>query len=147
MTGNRRRSPNITAGGKNIAPQPIESLVKTSKFVSNAVMLGDRRRFPVMLVVPNFETLTAWARSQDIPTDDITALLGRPEVESKMDREVRTTLRDLARFEVPKKLLLLPRDFSIEAGELTPTLKIKRRVVEQRHRVAIEQLYAEEQKA
>jgi long-chain acyl-CoA synthetase len=98
-------------------------------------------------VVPNFETLTAWARSQDIPTDDITALLRRPEVESKMDREVRTTLRDLARFEVPKKLLLLPRDFSIEAGELTPTLKIKRRVVEQRHRVAIEQLYAEEQKA
>jgi long-chain acyl-CoA synthetase len=143
----RKKDLIVTAGGKNIAPQPIESLVKTSKFVSNAVMLGDRRRFPVMLVVPNFETLTAWARSQDIPTDDIAALLGRPEVESKMDREVRTTLRDLARFEVPKKLLLLPRDFSIEAGELTPTLKIKRRVVEQRHRVAIEQLYAEEQKA
>jgi long-chain acyl-CoA synthetase len=142
----RKKDLIVTAGGKNIAPQPIESLVKTSKFVSNAVMLGDRRRFPVMLVVPNFETLTAWARSQDIPTDDIAALLRRPEVESKMDREVRTTLRDLARFEVPKKLLLLPRDFSIEAGELTPTLKIKRRVVEQRHRVAIEQLYAEEQK-
>jgi long-chain acyl-CoA synthetase len=143
----RKKDLIVTAGGKNIAPQPIESLVKSSKFVSNAVMLGDRRRFPVMLVVPNFETLTAWARSQDIPTDDVTALLGRPEVESKMDREVRTTLRDLARFEVPKKLLLLPRDFSIEAGELTPTLKIKRRVVEQRHRAAIEQLYAEEQKA
>jgi long-chain acyl-CoA synthetase len=62
-----------------------------------------------------------------------------------MDREVRTTLRDLASFEVPKRLLLLPRDFSVEAGELTPTLKVKRRVVEQRHRAAIEELYAEQQ--
>jgi long-chain acyl-CoA synthetase len=140
----RKKDLIVTAGGKNIAPQPIEALAKTSKFVSNAVMLGDRRRFPIMLVVPNFQSLTAWAKEQGIPTDDIEALLQRPEVQSKMDREVRTTLRDLARFEVPKKLLLLPRDFSIEAGELTPTLKIKRRVVEQRHRVAIEAMYAEE---
>jgi long-chain acyl-CoA synthetase len=74
---------------------------------------------------------------------DAAALLALPEVQSKMDREVRTTLRDLAGFEVPKKLLLLPQDFSVESGELTPTLKIKRRVVEQRHRAAIEALYAE----
>jgi long-chain acyl-CoA synthetase len=140
----RKKDLIVTAGGKNIAPQPIEGLVKASKFVSNAVMLGDRRRFPIMLVVPNFETLSSWAKTQGIATDDIEAMLRRPEVESKMDREVRTTLRDLARFEVPKKLLLLSRDFSIEAGELTPTLKIKRRVVEQRHRAAIEELYAEE---
>ena len=65
-------------------------------------------------------------------------------MKSKMDREVRTTLRDLAGFEVPKKLLLLPMDFTVEAGELTPTLKIKRRIVEQRHREAIETLYGEE---
>jgi long-chain acyl-CoA synthetase len=140
----RKKDLIVTAGGKNIAPQPIEGLVKASKFVSNAVMLGDRRRFPIMLVVPNFETLSSWAKTQRIATDDIEAMLRRPEVESKMDREVRTTLRDLARFEVPKKLLLLSKDFSIEAGELTPTLKIKRRVVEQRHRLAIEKLYAEE---
>jgi long-chain acyl-CoA synthetase len=138
----RKKDLIVTAGGKNIAPQPIEGLVKASKFVSNAVMLGDRRRFPIMLVVPNFETLSSWAKTQGIATDDMEAMLRRPEVESKMDREVRTTLRDLARFEVPKKLLLLSRDFSIEAGELTPTLKIKRRVVEQRHRAAIEELYA-----
>jgi len=140
----RKKDLIVTAGGKNIAPQPIEGLVKASKFVSNAVMLGDRRRFPIMLVVPNFEALSSWAKTQGIATDDMEAMLRRPEVESKMDREVRTTLRDLARFEVPKKLLLLSRDFSIEAGELTPTLKIKRRVVEQRHRAAIEELYAEE---
>jgi long-chain acyl-CoA synthetase len=96
-----------------------------------------------MLVVPNLQTLTAWAAAQGIGVSDPAALLALPEVQSKMDREVRTTLRDLAGFEVPKKLLLLPQDFSVEAGELTPTLKIKRRVVEQRHRAAIEELYVE----
>jgi long-chain acyl-CoA synthetase len=139
----RKKDIIVTAGGKNISPQPIEALAKTSKFVSNAVMLGDRRRFPIMLVVPNLQTLTAWAASQGIPAADTAALLAVPEVQSKMDREVRTTLRDLAGFEVPKKLLLLARDFTAEAGELTPTQKIKRRVVEQRHRAAIEELYAE----
>jgi long-chain acyl-CoA synthetase len=139
----RKKDLIVTAGGKNIAPQPIEGLVKMSKFVSNAVMLGDRRRFPIMLVVPNVGALTSWAEGQGIKATDTEALLAIPEVQSKMDREVRTTLRDLAGFEVPKRLLLLPRDFSVEAGELTPTLKVKRRVVEQRHREAIERLYAE----
>jgi long-chain acyl-CoA synthetase len=139
----RKKDMIVTAGGKNIAPQPIEAMVKTSKFVSNAVMLGDRRRFPIMLVVPNAETLTAWAENQGIKAPSVEALLAIPEVQSKMDREVRTTLRDLAKFEVPKRLLLLPKDFSVEAGELTPTLKVKRRVVEQHHRPAIEALYAE----
>ena len=140
----RKKDLIVTAGGKNIAPQPIEGLVKTSKFVSNAVMLGDRRRFPIMLVVPNLDTLGAWAQSQGISAATTEELLARSEVQSKMDREVRTTLRDLASFEVPKKLLLLPRDFTVESGELTPTLKVKRRVVEQRHRPAIEALYVEQ---
>ena len=66
-----------------------------------------------------------------------------PEVHTKLEREVRKTLRDLAQFEMPKKFLLLPRDFSVERGELTPTLKVRRRVVEERHKAAIEALYAE----
>jgi long-chain acyl-CoA synthetase len=139
----RKKDLIVTAGGKNIAPQPIESLAKTSKFVSNAVMLGDRRRFPIMLVVPNMPTLSAWAQQEGIQAADGAALLSHPDVQQKMDREVRTTLRDLAHFEIPKKLLLLAEDFSIDAGELTPTLKIKRRVVEQRHAKAIEALYRE----
>jgi long-chain acyl-CoA synthetase len=139
----RKKDIIVTAGGKNIAPQPIESLAKTCKFVSNAVMLGDRRRFPIMLVVPNFDTLRQWAAQQGLPTDDTSALLTKPEVMSKMDQEIKTTLRELAKFEMPKKLVLLPRDFTVEAGELTPTLKIKRRVVEQHHRTTIEALYAE----
>jgi long-chain acyl-CoA synthetase len=139
----RKKDLIVTAGGKNIAPQPIESLVKSSKYVSNAVMLGDRRKFPIMLVVPNLQTLTAWATQQGIPPMEPEALLRVAEVQLKMDREVRTTLRDLASFEIPKKLLLVAQDFTVESGELTPTLKIKRRVVEERHRAAIEDLYGE----
>jgi long-chain acyl-CoA synthetase len=138
----RKKDLIVTAGGKNIAPQPIESLAKTCKFVSNAVMLGDRRPFPIMLVVPNLETLRAWAAQQGLPTAE-ERLLGLPEVRRKMEQEVQSTLRDLAGFERPKKLVLLPRDFTVEAGELTPTLKVKRRVVEQHHRAAVEALYAE----
>jgi long-chain acyl-CoA synthetase len=96
-----------------------------------------------MLIVPNYQTLTAWAAGEGLRTDDMAELLATPAVQAKLEREVQTTLRDLAHFEMPKRLLLLPRDFSVEAGELTPTLKIKRRVVEQRHREAIEALYAE----
>jgi long-chain acyl-CoA synthetase len=140
----RKKDLIVTAGGKNIAPQPIENLAKRSKFVSNAVMLGDRRPFPIMLVVPNPEPLRAWAARHGLPTDDVERLVARPEVHTKLEREVRKTLRDLAQFEMPKKFLLLPRDFSVESGELTPTLKVRRRVVEERHKAAIEALYAEQ---
>jgi long-chain acyl-CoA synthetase len=139
----RKKDLIVTAGGKNIAPQPIEKLAKTSKFVSNAVMLGDRRPFPVMLVVPNATSLAAWLAHTGLPSGQLEELVGRPEVIQMLDREVRTVLRDLAHFEMPKKLLLLPRDFSVESGELTPTLKVRRRIVEERHRQAIERLYRE----
>ncbi len=139
----RKKDLIVTAGGKNIAPQPIENLAKTSKFVATAVMIGDRRPFPVMLVVPNATQVKGWADHKGLPDGDLEQLLGMPEVRQKIEREVRMTLRDLAQFEMPKKLLLLSREFTVEAGELTPTLKVRRRVVEQRHRVAIEALYIE----
>ena len=138
----RKKDLIVTAGGKNIAPQPIENLAKTSKYVSNAVMLGDRRPFPIMVLVPSAEPLKAWASSEGLPGDDVERLVTLPEVHAKLEREVRKTLRDLAQFEMPKKFLLLPRDFSVEGGELTPTLKVRRRIVEERHRSAIEALYA-----
>jgi len=137
----RKKDIIVTAGGKNIAPQPIESLAKTSKFVSSAVMLGDRRPFPVMLIVPNFENLSKWAAQEGIQSVDSAALVALPAVHDKIEREVLATLRDLAKFEMPKKFLLLPRDFSIETGELTPKMSVKRRVVEQRHADAINALY------
>ena len=137
----RKKDLIVTAGGKNIAPQPIENLVKTCQFVSNAVMLGDRRPFPILLVVPNPTALQAWLARKGLPGGSLEELVARPEVGQKLDREIREVLRELAHFEVPKKLLLLPRDFSVEGGELTPTLKVRRRVVEERHRGEIERLY------
>ena len=139
----RKKDLIVTAGGKNIAPQPIENLAKRNKFVANAVMLGDRRPFPIMLIVPNGESLKAWARHRKISETDSERLLALPEVRHKLEREVRKALRDLAQFEMPKKLLLLSREFSVETGELTPKLSVRRRVVEERHREAIEALYAE----
>jgi long-chain acyl-CoA synthetase len=139
----RKKDLIVTAGGKNIAPQPIEILAKSSKFVATAVMIGDRRPFPVMLVVPNATQLKGWANYKGLPDGDLEHLLSLPEVRQKIEREVRMTLRDLAQFEMPKKLLLLSRDFTVESGELTPTLKVRRRIVEERHRVAIEALYRE----
>ena len=139
----RKKDIIVTAGGKNIAPQPIENLVKTSKFVANAVMLGDRRKFPIMMVVPNLDTLRAWARRHNVRVDpaDAAALIGAEQVRAKMDREVLRPLADLAHFEVPKRIILLPEDFRVETGELTPTLKVRRRAVEQNYREAIEAAY------
>ncbi len=139
----RKKDIIVTAGGKNISPQPIELLAKTNKFVSSVVMLGDRRPFPVMLIVPNFDNLSKWAVQEGIPSADSAALVTLPQVRQKMEREMGATLRDLAKFEMPKKFLLLPREFSIETGELTPKLSVKRRVVEQHHSAAIEALYAD----
>lgn len=139
----RKKDIIVTAGGKNIAPQPIENRVKTNTFVLNAVMIGDKRKYPVMLVVPNLEILREWASSQQLSFPDDAALVASPEAGDKIEREIKKALRDLAQFEMPKKVVLIQRDFSIESGELTPTLKVKRRVVEKNYYAAIEAIYAE----
>jgi long-chain acyl-CoA synthetase len=139
----RKKDLIVTAGGKNIAPQPIENLAKTSKFVASAVMIGDRRPFPIMLVVPNAAQIKGWAGHKGLPDGELAQLLEIPDVRQKIEREVRISLRDLAQFEMPKKLLILAQDFTVESGELTPTLKVKRRIVEEHNRKAIEGLYLE----
>ena len=131
-----------TAGGKYIAPQPIEGMVKRNKFVANAVLYGDRRKFPIILVVPNFDALERWAAERGLSYGTRAELLELADVQAKMEREVMGTLRDLAKFETPKKVLLLENDFTIESGELTPTLKVKRRVIEKRYKDQIDAAYA-----
>jgi long-chain acyl-CoA synthetase len=138
----RKKDIIVTAGGKNIAPQPIENLVKTNPFVLSAVMIGDKRKYPIMLVVPNMEPLRKWAEAEGMTGRTDTALLSDIVVHNKLTGEIKKTLRELAQYEMPKKFLILDRDFSIEAGELTPTLKVKRRVVEKVHADRIEELYA-----
>ncbi|MGH7585553.1 MAG: AMP-dependent synthetase/ligase [Gemmatimonadales bacterium] len=139
----RKKDIIVTAGGKNIAPQPIENRIKTNPLFLNVVMLGDRRQYPIMLVVPNYDKVRAWLAAEGKPDGSDAELAGRPEVRAKVEVELKSSLRDLAQFEMPQKALLLTADFTVEAGELTPTLKVKRRVVEQRHRDRIEALYAE----
>jgi long-chain acyl-CoA synthetase len=139
----RKKDLIVTAGGKNIAPQPIEGMLKKNKYVANAVMLGDKRKFPIMLVVPNYDQLEAWAARRAIVWHEHKELIALAEVKAKMEREVLGELQELAKYEMPKKVLLIEKDFSIEAGDLTPTLKVKRRVVEQRLRKEIDALYSE----
>ena len=137
----RKKDIIVTAGGKNIAPQPIENMVKTNKYVSQAVMIGDRRKFPVLLVVPNFEQLEKWAKLKNIIWTDRSQLLAMPTINAKMDKAVRSKLTGLAPFEMPKKIALLGADFTVDSGELTPTLKVKRRVIEKNYKSLIDSLY------
>jgi long-chain acyl-CoA synthetase len=136
----------VTAGGKKIAPQPIENKIKTNKYVSQAVMIGDKRKFAVLLIVPNWDNLEKWAGSKNITWTDRKQLLATPTIRAKMEKEVFGELEEggLAKFEMPKKVALLEHDFSIERGELTPTLKVKRRVIDKTYKSAIDALYQEE---
>ena len=131
-----------TAGGKYVAPQPIENRVKLNKFVANAVVLGDRRKFPIILVVPNYDQLEPWARERKLAYRSRVELIALPDVQAKVEREVMGMLRDLAKFEMPKQVALIERDFTIDSGELTPTLKVKRRAVEQNYKALIDRVYA-----
>jgi long-chain acyl-CoA synthetase len=139
----RKKDIIVTAGGKNIAPQPIENAVKTNKYVSQAVMIGDKRKFPVMLVVPNWDNLEKWAKIKNILWTDRAQLLTMPTVHAKMEKEVESKFAGLAPFETPKKIALLEHDFSVDSGELTPTLKVKRRVIDRNYRAIINGLYTD----
>ena len=132
----------VTAGGKKVAPQPLEARLKTSTWISEVVLLGDRRPYVVCLIVPDFATLEAEARVRGWSTASREDLTRRPEVRAIYAAEIERLNADLAQFEKVKKFDLLTRELSQEAGELTPTLKVKRRVVTQKFSDLIERLYA-----
>ena len=140
----RKKDIIVTAGGKNIAPQPIENKVKTNKYVSQAVMIGDKRKFAAILVVPNWDNLEKWAGSKNIIWTDRKQLLAMPTIRAKMDKEIFGEVEGFAQYERPKKVALLEHDFTIERGELTPTLKVKRRVVDKSYKDVIDALYVDE---
>lgn len=132
----------VTAGGKNIAPQPVENLAAMSPYVAQVVMLGDRRAYPTLLVVPDFENLAAWAATQGIDTADRRRLTEDPRVQALLEQETLGRLQELARYEQPKKISILADEFTIDDGTLTPSMKVKRKVVEERYRAEIEEMYA-----
>jgi long-chain acyl-CoA synthetase len=132
----------VTAGGKNVAPAPMENLAALSRFVAQVVMIGDKRAFPSLLVVPDYEALDAWAREQGIATAGRAALAADERVRALLERETLGRLTGFARYEMPKKILVIPEEFTIDNGMLTPKLSIKRHVVEKRYAEPIEALYA-----
>ncbi|UCC47986.1 MAG: long-chain fatty acid--CoA ligase [Gemmatimonadota bacterium] len=140
----RKKDLIVTPGGKNIAPQPIENRVQCNPYVSQVVMIGDRRKFPVLLIVPDFAAVESWARAQQIEFASREALVGDERVKGFMEREILNSLSGFARFEQPKKIALLPHEFTIGSGEITPTLKVKRRVIETKYKEIIDSLYAED---
>lgn len=139
----RKKDIIVTAGGKNLAPQPIENQLKTNKYVSQAVMIGDKRAYPIVLIAPDWDQLEKWAAAQNIVWTSRAELVKMPTIQSKMEKEVKSELSGLASYETPKKVGLLEHDFSIERGELTPKLSVKRRVVEKSYAELIESMYAE----
>ena len=139
----RKKDLIITAGGKNVAPQPIENLLKTNPYIANAVVVGGNRKFISALIVPNFDKLGAYARAVNIPFSSPTELIGREDIRNFLLAEVNRSTPDLAPYERVKKIVLLDRDFEIEAGEITPTLKVRRSIVEQKYKGLIDMLYKE----
>ena len=137
----RKKDIIVTAGGKKIAPQPIENQIRTNSFVAQAVMIGDKRKYPIALIVPNWESLEKWAKAEGVTWGPHAELLDSPAIRAKMEQEVRGEVKNLAQFEMPKKIGLLEHDFSVERGELTPTLKVKRRVIDKTYKSVIDSLY------
>ncbi len=139
----RKKDLIVTAGGKNVAPQPIENQLKTNPYILNAVVVGGSRKFISALVVPDFEKLEAYARTHGIPFADRTALCASTEIRDFLLAEVNRATPDLASYERIKKIAVLDRDFDMDLGEVTPTLKVRRSFVEKKYKPLIDALYME----
>lgn len=140
----RKRDLIKTSGGKFIAPQPLENELKTSRYVSQAVVVGNRRKYASVLIVPNFVNLEAFARERGLDPTDVEALFRAEPVQELYEGILEELNRDLASYETLKKFRLVPDEFTIEAGELTPTLKVKRAVIEEKLAELIDTMYEEE---
>jgi long-chain acyl-CoA synthetase len=140
----RKKDLIVTAGGKNVAPQPIENRLKTHPLVEQVVMIGDRRKYCVLLVVPDFAKLEEWARASGVTWSTREELVNDRRVVAYVEKELLGMLDDLASYERPKKVALLPFDLTIDNGFMTPKLSVKRRVVQEHLESLIDGLYEEE---
>jgi len=130
-----------TSLGKYIAPQPIENMIRSIPLVEQVIVIGNARKFPSALIVPAFEALRAYARSLDLETKDSSELVRHPRIIEYFKKKVDEVTKELAPHEKIKKIALLDHEFSVESGELTPTLKVRRKFVEDKHRNVIDALY------
>jgi long-chain acyl-CoA synthetase len=132
-----------TSGGKFIAPQPVENSLKLNALIGTAVVVGDRRKFASVIISPCFALLEDWARDNHISFSSRQELIAHPKVKTLYEGIVGEVNRNLARYETLKKVLLVPDEFSADDGSLTPTLKLRRKTVEERYRKQIDELYEE----
>lgn len=130
-----------TSGGKYVAPQLVENKLKESSFIEQCMVVGEGQKFPSAIIIPEFAALQFWARQEDIHWETNEDLIKNPKVISKMEEEVRATMKSVAQYEQVKKFVLLDRLFSIQDGELTPTLKLKRKIIHQKFESLILPLY------
>ena len=140
----RKKDLIITSGGKNIAPQPIENTLKTNPYIANVAVIGDRRRFISALIVPNFEKLEEYARFNQIPFSSRAELVNNGQVVNFLKAEIDRATPDLASYERIKKIAVLARDFEIAQDEMTPSLKIKRNIVQEKYKAVIDAMYKED---
>jgi long-chain acyl-CoA synthetase len=137
----RKKDLIVTAGGMNIAPQNIENLLKGDPFISQVMVYGDRRPYPVALITLNPEELMKFAAAQGLPTVDPSALCAHPKVLARVAKIVEERNGELQSYAKVKKFTVLPADFTVENGLLTPTLKVKRKVIREQYQTALDQLY------
>ncbi|GBD25593.1 Long-chain-fatty-acid--CoA ligase FadD15 [bacterium HR30] len=136
----RKKEIIITAGGKNIAPSNIENMLKQKPLIGQACVIGDRRPFVSALIVLDPETTLAWAQQQDLPAD-LSVLAQHPKVQSVVQGYIEEVNQNLSQVERIKKFVIVPQEWTIDSGELTPTMKMKRRVIHEKYAHLIEQMY------
>lgn len=134
----------VNAGGKNIYPGPIEETFKTSKWVDQLVVVGENQPFMAALIVPDFEAIETYAKQNDIQYSDIEELIEHESIVNLFSKEVRSVSRDLASHEKIRDFRLVPNEFTVETGELTPTLKVKRRVIQEKYEHLISDIFDKE---
>jgi len=132
-----------TSGGKFIAPQPIENSIKLNALIGTAVVLGDRRKFASVIISPYFPLLEEWARANHVSFSSRHELVANPKVKALYESIIAEVNRGLARYETLKRVLLVPDEFTATDGTLTPTLKLRRKAIEERYRKQIDDLYKE----
>ena len=140
----RKKNIIVLSNGKNVAPQPIESELVQSPFISQIMLIGNERKNLAALIAPNFDSLKAWASENNVEATDISAMLQASEVQQLIQREIRSRLTDFADFEQVRRFDLLEQEFSQEADEMTPTLKLKRNVIIEKYADVIEGMYPED---
>ena len=140
----RKKDIIINAYGKNIAPQPLEALLKSSPYIGTPVLIGDQRKYLVALIVPNFDKLQRDAAAMGIRAVSQDELVKEEKVRDLYQREINRFNESLDRQEKIRRFALLPRDFTIEADEITPSLKVKRKVIDKKYKDIIDKLFVDD---